>query len=298
MRIGVALLLCLASATHAESVVVIVEGLGGNEHYRSRFASEVTTIEAAARTLVPAPSLRVFREADADRDALLAYLGEVADTVGEDDLFYLFLVGHGSYDDEEYKFNIRGPDLTDAELKSALDAIPSRNQLVVNTSSASGAAADSWTDERRIVISATRSGGERHATFFGEHFAAALFDDAADVDKNRIVTAQEAFNFADREVSALFEANGNLATEHARLDGQRAARFSLARLDAARPAIADARLAALTERRDALAGRIEALRIARDDMPAEDYQSELLGLMLELAEAEEAIENRQGALDE
>ena len=290
-------LLLMSTSALAATEVLIVQGLGGNDHYRARFDTEVATIEAAAKTLAPEPSIRIFREADGDREAILAHLGTLAGSMAEGDLFYLFLVGHGSFDDEEYKFNIRGPDLTDADLKDALDAIPSDNQLVINTSSASGAAADVWADDRRIVITATRSGRERHATFFGEHFIAALFDDAADIDKNRRVSAQEAFNFADRRVAELFETNGNLATEHARLDGQRAGRFTLARLDVARPTIEDARLTELTRGRDSLNERIESLRLERENMDIEEYQQALLGLMLELAETEEAIEGREAELD-
>ncbi len=289
-------MLLTGSAAMAATEVLIVQGLGGNEHYRARFDTEVATIEAAARTLAPEPSIRIFREADGDREAILAHLDALAGSMAESDLLYLFLVGHGSFDDEEYKFNIRGPDLTDADVKGALDAIPSDNQLVINTSSASGAAAEAWADDRRIVITATRSGRERHATFFGEHFIAALFDDAADVDKNRRVSAQEAFNFADRRVAEIFETNGNLATEHARLDGQRAGRFTLARLDVARPTIEDARLTELTRSRESLSGRIESLRLERENMDMEEYQQALLDLMLELAETEEAIEGREAEL--
>lgn len=291
-------LLVAALPAAAESTVLIVQGLGGNEYYRTRFNDEVAAVETAAASLAPTPAVRVFREKEANRDEILAYMEGLTESMGEQDRLYVFLIGHGSFDDEEYKFNIRGPDLTDADLRAALDANPSTNQLVVNTSSASGAAADAWEADNRVVISATRSGRERHATFFGEYFVEALFSESADIDKNEIVSAQEAFNYADGLVAERFETNGNLATEHARLDGQRADRFGLARLGAARPVRSDARLAELSSSRDEIAGRIEELRLARDDMPNEVYQSELLTLMLEMAEAEEAIEAREAELNE
>ena len=37
---------------------------------------------------------------------------------------------------------------------------------------------------------ATRSGAERHATRFGGYFVAALGDSSADLDKNRVISAQ------------------------------------------------------------------------------------------------------------
>ena len=93
-----------------------------------------------------------------------------------------------------------------------------------------------------------------------------------------------------------FEASGSIPTEHARLDGERAARFSLARLDASGSGPDDGRLAGMLRERDAIAGRIDALRLDRDNYAEDDYQAELLGLMLELAEAEEAIEERRAEL--
>ena len=297
MRRALLLILLLApAATFAESTVVIVEGLGGNELYAAAFSEQTTAIETAVATLQPQPAVRVFRGTEATREGVLAYLATLGASMTARDQLHVYLVGHGSFDDEEYKFNIPGPDLTDQDLLGAFDAIPSGNQIVVNTSSASGAAADVWQGESRVVITATRSGVERHATRFGDYFAAALSDPAADVDKNQIVTAQEAFNFADRLVAESFESAGNLATEHARLDGDRAARFSLARLTAARTQRNDSRLTTLLETRDEIAARLESLRLSRDERAPDEYQRELLGIMLELAEAEEAIERREAEL--
>ena len=296
MAVITALLLFSASAAGAASTVVVVEGIGGNDRYAREFAEQVEAIAAAAATLSPPPTVRLFRAGAATREPVLEYFEELSTTMSRDDQLTVYLIGHGSYDDHEYKFNIAGPDLTDTDILNAMQAVPSSNQVLVNTSSASGAGAELWQSDNRVVITATRSGAERHATRFGVRFAAALANAAADVDKNQIVTAQEAFDFADRGVRDYFESNGQLATEHAKLSGQRAARFSLARLSAARPASGDARLRELVATRDAISERIETLRLARDGMPLEDYQSELLGVMLELAEAEEAIERREREL--
>lgn len=295
--IAFATLLLAAQPVLADSVVVIVQGLGGNDSYRRSFDEQVMILADATRSLAPQPDLTVFAEAEGDRDAILAHLAGLADTMQDSDQLYLYLIGHGSYDDEEYKFNIRGPDLTDADIRDALDAIPSGFQVVVNTSSASGAAADMLQADNRVVISATRSGSERHATRFGGYFVAAFSDSAADLDKNRIISAQEAFNYADREVADFFETSGALPTEHARLDGELAARFTLARLDETRrlPST-DTRLAELTEARDRAAARIETLRLSRGDLSPEDYQTALLGLMLELARAEQALDDREAEL--
>lgn len=279
-----------AALVHAATQVVIVEGLGGDERYAAEFARQSAGIEAASRTLRPEPEFRILRGAEAGRDQILARLADIAALPEPPDLLLLYLVGHGSFDEHEYKFNLPGPDLTDADLQQAFDAMQARTLVVIDTSSASGAAHDRWQGESRIVITATRSGVERHATRFGGYFATALADPGADIDKNERVSAQEAFDYASRAVEEHFRSSGQLATEHARISGAGADRVALARLGAPRPVDGDPALRGLIERRDGISGRIDALRLERDDLPADRYQERLLDLMLELAEIEERIE--------
>lgn len=295
-KLPAALLFLLAAPAFAATEVVIVEGLGGNSRYTVEFDEQVGALRAAAMTLSPAPSVRVFRAGEARRDDILAHFESLAGSMGDNDVLIVYLVGHGSYDDTQYKFNIGGPDLTDSDILSALDGLQQTTQVVVNTSSASGAAANVWENDTRIVISATRSGSERHATRFGTHFAAALRDPEADLDKNDIVSAQEAFDFADRRVQDFFASDGRLATEHARLSGDRAPRVGLARLSAARPVTDDDLLRRLVAVRDLIAERADQVRMERDSMPPDEYRDQLLAVMLELAEAEEAIEQREAEI--
>jgi hypothetical protein len=280
----------------AELNVVIIEGLGGEQRYADRFAEQAEAIERAAATLTTADRVRRFQSGEFGRDDVLAHFATIAGELGEADRLAVFLVGHGSYDDHEYKFNIAGPDLTDTDLLELLESNGAGNVLLVNTSSASGATAERLKGDDRTLILATRSGAERHATRFGNYFFAALAEPTADLDKNRIISAEEAFRFAERQVSDHYERNGQLATEHPRLEGSEAARFSLARLDAVRPAQDDAVLERLLGRRDELNGDIEGLRLRRDSMSADEYQAELLDRMLELATLEEEIEAREREL--
>ena len=227
---------------------------------------------------------------------MLAHFAAIEARVPAAARLVIYLIGHGSYDDHEYKFNIRGPDLTGEDIAGMLDSLPSSSQLLVNTSSASGAIADLTKTDDRMLILATRSGVERHATRFGNYFAAALHDPTADIDKNRIISAADAFNGAERQVDDYFERNGQLATEHPRLEGDRAERFGVARLDAARPSSDDTVLTELIAERDALNARIDSLRLEQENVPASEYRSRLLQSMIELAETEEAIEERQREL--
>lgn len=276
--------------------VMLVEGLPGDPLYAGQFERQTQAIEQAAGSISEAGRIRVLRGDAATRDAVLEQLGAMAATLSPSDQFLLFLIGHGSYDDFEYKFNVPGPDLTGADLVAALDALPAGVQVLVNTSSSSGAIADMAGADGRVVVLATRSGAERHATRFGNYFAAALDDDAADTDKNQRISVAEAFRYAERAIDDHFERNDQLATEHPVLLGEQAERIALARLGAARPPVVDTALADLLAERDALNAEIDALRLARDDMEAADYQSALLEKMLQLARLEDAIESREEEL--
>jgi hypothetical protein len=190
-----------------------------------------------------------------------------------------------------------GPDIDGAELAKLLDAIPARSQLVVNSTSASGAILETWAAEGRTLITATRSGFERNATRFAQHFAAALAAGSADINKNGVITAQEAFDYASRRVADSFTRDGALATEHPQIAGGAAGRITVARLASAAPAIeaaaADPAVAALVTERDRLDGEIEALRARRESMESDAYLAELQRLLVALAEVQGKIDAAQ-----
>lgn len=80
------------------------------------------------------------------------------------------------------------------------------------------------------------------------------------------------------------------------MEGDRADRFGVARLGSVRPSTDDTVLVGLIAERDALNARIESLRLDQENMTQADYRSELLQNMVELAETEEAIEEREREL--
>ena len=63
----------------------------------------------------------------AQRDSVRREIRELAMRIGEDDVLTVVLIGHGSYDGEEYRFNVPGPDLTDRDLIQLFDLLPARN---------------------------------------------------------------------------------------------------------------------------------------------------------------------------
>jgi len=295
VTLGAAMVLVPAAALSAMHVVII-EGLGGESRYTEQFSEQIAAIESAAQSLTTSDRIRVFRADEASRDAVLQFFETLKSQIADDDQLALYLIGHGSYDDYEYKFNIQGPDLTGEDLAGMLDGMPETSQLLVSTGSASGAIAELVASDNRMLILGTRSGAERHATRFGIYFAAALDDPTADLDKNQLLSAAEAFSFAERRVDDYFERNGQLATEHPRMEGERANRFNVARIGSARPDSDDGVLAELISGRDELNARVDSLRLDQDSMTPADYRSRLLQNMIELAESEEAIEQREREL--
>jgi hypothetical protein len=229
----------------------------------------------------------------------------------DDDRAALYLIGHGSFDGEEYKFNLPGPDITAQDIKDLLDALPGRNHFVLNTSSTSGAMVElitgvpaprdddeptaAGTSDKYLLVAATRNGNERNATHFGRYFAEALSSEAADINKNNNVSVQEAFDYAARQVETYFADAGRLATEHPQLRGSGAAQFSLSRLNEIElPPDADPLIAQLLEERLALDTQVEELQLRRSELGSAEYLRQLQELVLRTAELTERIDAAQG----
>src|SRR6185437_1742029 len=152
--------------------------------------------------------------ATATRQEIQRVLGEIATEAKPEDAFTLSLIGHGSFDGAEYKFNVPGPDLTAGEMARLLNNIPAKRQLVVNMTSCSGASLPALARKDRIVITATKSGNEKNATVFARYWIDAIRDPAADTDKNGTISALEAFRYAEAKTAAYFQMEKLLATEH------------------------------------------------------------------------------------
>ncbi len=294
VRLGLLLVCALlaAAGARAEMYYLIVAGLGGETVYEDRFAAHTNAlVQAANRTVGDDSRVSLLIGEDANREALRASLRELSIRTRESDSLAVFLVGHGSFDGKQYKLNLSGPDIDGDELAILLAAVPARTQLVVNATSASGAVLESWAAEGRTLITATRSGAERNATRFAEHWAAALSSDEADTNKNGLITAQEAFDYAARKVADSYESEGTLATEHPQLVGDAAGLFDVSRLTAR--LIGTPELRALTAELEGLESQIAVLRLRREEMQADEYLAELQELLVQLALVQQQIDAAQ-----
>lgn len=130
---------------------------------------------------------------------------------------YLVLIGHGTFDSKEARFNLRGPDVSATELATWLQ--PFRRPLaVIDTSSSSAPFLNKLSATNRVIITATRSGNEQNFSRFGQYFAEAITNPDADLDKDGQVSLLEAFLIASRRTTEFYKVEGRIATEHALLD--------------------------------------------------------------------------------
>jgi len=287
-----ALALCVfCLPARADLYVTIVQGMGGEPRFEEQFHEQSRLLAEASTALTDTSKISLFQGEQASRDNLLRHFAAISSQMNEDDRAAIYLIGHGSYDGEAYKFNIPGLDINTDDILEIMSALPGENHFLLNTSSTSGALLEPVANEGRILITATRSGNERNATFFGQYFVDALSNEEADLNKNNNISIQEAFDFAQRQVADYFESQGQLATEHAEIRGEGAAQFTLARLD---PSTIDSsgnpELADLQQEREDINRQIEDLQLRRNEFSNADYIQQLQALILESARINEEID--------
>jgi hypothetical protein len=286
------LLLALAPAlVSAKTFYVTIAGLGGDADYEQRFEGLAAEADKSLRAPGGDAEVITLKGAQATKSGVRSSLDQVAREAKPADTLVLLMIGHGNFDGVDYKFNIPGPDMTAVELGEMLDRVPATRQLVVDTTSASGAVLKPLTHPGRIVVTATRDGMEHNATVFARFWVEALHDNAADTDKNDTVTALEAFNYAQHKTVKFYEEQKRIATEHPVLsDSARAGAFVLVRFGSAAAAAADPAKKSLMARRDDLEGKIDALKQQKNTMDPGSYKSQLMDLLVQLSRTQAEID--------
>jgi hypothetical protein len=306
MKLALLLATCaLGLETRAASYYVVVAGLGGEPDYEQRFTEAAKDLDRIFKAGGPAVHVYTLTGAQATAAKFAETMDEVAREAKPADDFILTLIGHGSFDGVEYKFNLVGPDVTAAEIATMCDHIPARRQLIVDTTSAAGGAMQALERPGRAVISATKSGTEKNATVFARYWVEALQDPAADTDKNQSISALEAFTYAIRKTAAFYDAQKRLATEHAVFNDVGAGEpvreagkgqglfmsgFILLRLGANQRAANDPAKRALLDKKDELEQKIDSLRYHKAAMDPADYKKQLTDALVELAKVQEELD--------
>jgi hypothetical protein len=291
-------------STNKASVIVVV-GAAGEEEYGKSFAQWAVRWEEASRRAganLVTIGLKSGQEDDHDllKQALLA---ERKEEVAE---LWLVLIGHGTFDGKEPKFNLRGPDLAASELATWLQPFK-RPLAIINSASASAPFLNMLSATGRVVITATRSGHEQNYARFGQYLSEAIADPTADLDKDGQTSLLEAYLAAARRTMEFYQLEGRLATEHAllddngdglgtpadwfrgiravkkardgaTLDGFRAHQFHLVRSESEEKMPPQVRA-----KRDELELAIAKLRESKSAIKEDDYYQKLETLLLEMA---------------
>ena len=307
------LLTTAGPAGAAERYAVIVSGVSGGEKYaaqQKQWREEVATFLTAGLA-VPDANLIVL-DADSEGSStstaanIRRVLGDLRRRVTGSDTLLLVLLGHGTYDGIDAKFNLVGPDLSAPEWKDVLDGLVGR-VIVVNTTASSFPFLEQLSSKGRVVITATDSAAQRFATAFPEYFIRSLVDQSSDFDKNGRVSILEAFNAASAGVKQHYEQRGQLSTERPLIDddgdgvgreaGAPGADGTLAGTVYLDPepgtlTSGDAEVAALERQRLVLVAQLEALKDKKTSMPDDQYQAELEKILVELARIAQQIRQR------
>jgi len=221
---------------------------------------------------------------------------------------WIVLLGHGTFDGKEPKFNLPGDDLKASDFAQWL--APFRRPLVLVCSfSTSGAWLKTLSEGGgdRVIITATKSGSEINYSRFGGYLAAAIADPAADLDKDGQTSVLEAWLSASQQVANYYKGEGRLATEHSLLedngdglgtpanwfsgiravkkpkgdshpDGARAHQLSLV------PSSGERELAPeLRQARDRLELELSHLREQKSALPEDEYFAKLEEILIQIA---------------
>ena len=312
----------------ANKFALVVAGVGGEEVYTRKFTAQATRLyevlttelgfgvnnvtllteaapgggpEDGARESDAAPSRR------ATADEVRKTFASIKSAANAESLVLVVLIGHGSFDNQQAKFNLIGPDLAAKDYSQLIGSLPNKRVVFVDCSSSSGEFVKPLSAEGRIVLTATRSGNEQNATVFADHFIAGLVDGAADADKNGRVSVLEAFNYATKLTADWYKQKNRLATEHALIDdnadgkgheeatGGDGAVAKAVYLDSKNIAEAagDAELGRLIKERQRFEEEVEKLKARKAEMKQEDYEAELERLLVELAKVNQQIKGKQ-----
>ncbi|TDU71261.1 hypothetical protein EI77_02383 [Prosthecobacter fusiformis] len=281
--------------------VMLIVGAAGEEQYGKLFDAQVTAWKEACTKASVQVSVIGQDGGEDDLKKLESGLKKAVST--QEGQLWLVMIGHGTFDGREAKFNLRGPDLTARQLGEWLKPIL-REVVFIQTASAGAGFIPPVSGKNRVIVSATKGADEIYYTRFGEYFAPAIGGlPEADLDQDRQVSLLEAFLYASKMTAEFYEKEGRLATEHALLEdngdgtGTRAEVFEGVKAKDTKADGARAGQIALVlseeetkltdeqrQKRDALERELDVLKGKRGEFGEDLYYTELEKLLRSLAE--------------
>jgi hypothetical protein len=322
--LGAAVVAAAPTTLHAQTHVLIISGLGGEQQYSKLFADLSRQLVLALRERAGVPEQEIVWLGE-DSVSTAAHYGGISTKAhvlrvvqglvarvqpGAQVVFVL--IGHGAGEGPDSRISIPGPDLSATDFAAILARFPAQRIAFVDLTSASGDMIATLSAPGRVIITATKTAFERNESHFARFFVDAFAKDVADADKDGRVSLLEAFRYAAAETRRLYETEGKIQTEHAQLDDDgdkqgsgdptgRSGDGVLARrffLDAAKYgshlAGNDPRLGTLYAERFALEEQIDALRGRKANMAADAYDDELEKLLVALARKAREIRAVEG----
>jgi hypothetical protein len=312
--IGVVSLANSTETNVAKPTVIVMAGASGEDDFGKVFLQAAESWQhAAEKAQVNFVGIGMTNAAATNDLALFhaAMAKEPKDSAGE---LWIVLLGHGTFDGKEAKFNLHGPDLSASSLSNALIGFQ-RPVAIINAASSSSPFIKALSQTNRVIVTATRSGAEENYARFGKFISQAIADAEADLDKDGQTSLLEAFLMASRRVTEFYKSEGRLATEHALLDdngdglgtpadwfrgihafkkaannapldGMRAHQWHLIRSSQDQKLSAEQR-----KERDALELEIGKLREQKASMNEDEYYKKLEQLLTKLAEIEFSAES-------
>jgi len=298
---------------------ILLAGVSGDAQLQKQFYLELRTMRTTLIGPMAFPKDHVFVLADdpavepelvqarSTREGLEKVVREVAARAGKGDLVFVFIEGHGNFDNGVYKLNLVGPDPTARDLAALFDALPPGRLVIVNATPCSGGSVADLSRPGRILVTATRSGHEKNRTRIGPYFVEA-FSGAADADHNGRISLLEAFLFARQKVEQHYTKEGSIQTEHAVLEddsdgqghdnpGPENGDGLIARTTYLDPAVragaSSAEEETLARQARELEKKIEELRYAKSRMPEAEYERQLEELVVKLAEVNSRLRRKQ-----
>lgn len=294
-----------AEDSPAPAAMIIVTGAPGTDEYGTQFQDWANQWKKAAGTAgVQASVLGADDAATDSREKLQQTLKLQTPTA--DEPLWLVLIGHGTWDGKNAKFNVRGDDVSVSDLTEWLKPFE-RPLIIVAAFSSSGAWLEPLKAPNRVILTATRSGSEENFSRLGEYLPGSFTDPTADLDQDGQVSLLEAWLISARRTAEFYSGEGRLATEHSLLedngdgrgtppdwfqgvravkkskdnalpDGLRAHQIHLVQNPAEKALPAPLRV-----KRDALELELAKLREAKTTMEEGAYYAQLEVLLLQLA---------------
>ncbi|MFC7336706.1 hypothetical protein ACFQY0_05925 [Haloferula chungangensis] len=297
----------------AESVdLVVVVGAAGAEEFAPHFSKASDEWQAAGRR--GGGALHVVGTDLAENSDLEQLEQTISKLVEEPKgSLWIVLLGHGTFDGREAKFNLRGPDLDAVTLDKWLDG-SQRQVVVVNGSASSAPFLSTLSAPGRMIVTATKNSAEDSYARFGEFLARSIDSSEADLDQDGSTSLLESFIAASTAVREFYEQQGRIVTEEALIDdngdgfgtpadwfrgvravkvakegsepdGRRAHQLQLVPSDEERRLDPEAQA-----RRNALEEELFALRAKKDELEEDAYFLELERLLLEIGAIYEAAD--------